>query len=184
MAGDLASYARAYPMAPLGGLFLLTVGAFILLGAVAPRARMPLLWSGLALGMTAIFLGGRFQRGLPDPNAIQIGSLAVAILLETIAFAIAMPRVRPRGERTVQATSLLIVGLHFFVMLPAFGPRIGILAALCTLNAVLAFRIPQYRAAWPVDGILKVALGLWLLSTSPSFDRESNPSPRSTVHST
>ncbi len=164
---NLVSYAQAYPLAPLGGLFLVTVGVFILLGAVIRGSRMLLLWTGLALGMVAIFLGGGFQAGLPPPNMIQVGSLVLAILLEAIAFATVMPRVRPRGEQALLATSLLVVGLHFLVMLPAFGPLIGLLALLCTLNAVAAFRMPDYRAAWPVDGLLKLAFGLWLLSTSP-----------------
>jgi hypothetical protein len=164
-------YAVQFPMAPLGGLFVATIGLFILLGAAAPQQRMSLTYIGFGAGTVALVLGGRLAAGLPRPTTIQVGSLVLAIVLEIIAFVVAMPRLRPRGERTVIIATLIIVGLHFIVMTPAFGPLIGVLGLLCAMNAVIAWRRPSYGipAAWFVDGVMKLAVGAILISTSPIF---------------
>ena len=166
---DILAYANHYPMAPLGGLFVGTVGVFIILGATLARYRMPLPWIGFACGIAALILGAPLQAGLPNPSLLQAGSLGLAITLEIIAFRFFMPRFRAAGPRTLITGSLGIVGLHFFIMLPTFGPLIGLLALLCTLNAAAAWKLDTYRSgqAWFVDGLLKIALGGWMLTTSP-----------------
>jgi hypothetical protein len=80
-----------------------------------------------------------------------------------------MPAVRPRGERATLGATLGIVGAHFVVMLPAFGPLIGALGFACILNAVGFWLLFAYRAgfAWFVDGCLKLVLGMVMIATSP-----------------
>jgi|GEM_PF-1785264 hypothetical protein len=164
-------YGVQFPMAPLGGLFVATVGVFILLGAVAPRQRMMLTYIGFGAGTLALILGGRLAVGLPRPTTIQVGSLALAIVLEIIAFVVAMPRLRPRGERAVMIATLAIVGIHFIVMTPAFGPLVGVLGILCAINAAVVWRRPSYQlsVAWTIDGLMKLGAGALLIATSPVF---------------
>ena len=113
--------------------------------------------------------GGILSRGLGSPSLLQVSFLALAILLEIAGFAYLMPAVRPRGERATLGATLGIVGAHFLVMLPAFGPLIGALGLACTLNAAVFWRFSAYRAAfaWFVDGCLKLLLGMAMIATSP-----------------
>ena len=150
-------YGVQFPMAPLGGLFVATVGVFILLGAVAPRQRMMLTYIGFGAGTLALILGGRLAVGLPRPTTIQVGSLALAIVLEIIAFVVAMPRLRPRGERAVMIATLAIVGCA--------------LGILCAINAAVVWRRPSYQlsVAWTIDGLMKLGAGALLIATSPVF---------------
>jgi hypothetical protein len=164
-------YSTLHPMAPLGGLFVGTIGVFLILGALLPAMRMKLTYVGFAAGTAALFLGGRLAVGLPAPSRLQVISLVLAIVMEIGMFIILMPRARRRGERAVLVTTLAIVGVHFLVMLPAFGPLIGVLGVLCLLNAAIAWRNPSYRIdlAWFLDGAMKLGLGIVLVMTSPLF---------------
>lgn len=166
-----ASYVHAFPFIPGGGLFFLPIGICIALGALIRPLRMTLVWIGLALGIAAIVLGGKYLQGLPPPSTRQIAFFAAAIIAETLAFRLIMPRVRPLGERPMLVASLAIVGAHFLVMIPTFGIPILILAVLCLANAGAAWRVPAYpiSAAWFVDGIFKIGIGLAMLLASPVF---------------
>ena len=165
----LAAYAHRFPMTPIGGLFVGAVGLFVIAGAVVPKRRMQLLWIGFGAAVLALMLGGRLAVGLPTPTAFQVGALVAAILLEIAGFRVMMPRLRAHGERAALVGSLAIVGLHFFIMLPAFGPLIGGLGLACSANAVAAWRNSAYRinSAWLADGLFKFALGLVMMLTSP-----------------
>jgi hypothetical protein len=158
-------------MAPLGGLFVSTIGLFVVLGSFSNRARMPLTYVGFGAATLALVLGGRLAVGLPHPAVEQVAALIFAIVLEIIAFVVLMPRARSRGDRAVIVTTLAIVGAHFIIMLPAFGPLIGVLGFLCLVNAAAAWRKLMYpsSAAWLVDGAMKLLLGAILLVTSPLF---------------
>jgi hypothetical protein len=153
-------YSRLYPMAPLGGLFVATIGLFLMLGTALPALRMKLTYVGFAAGTLALILGGRLAVGLPAASRLQIGSLVLAIVLEIIMFIFLMPLARRHGERSLLVVTLTIVSVHFLVMLPAFGTLIGILGVLCLLNAAIAWRNPSYRIdlAWFLDGTLKLGL--------------------------
>lgn len=166
----LSVYASRYPMTPIGGLLLVgAVGVFIIAGGMVPKQRMQLLWFGFGAAIAALVLGGRLAAGLPAPTAFQVGALIVAIVLEIIGFVLMMPRLRAHGERMALIGSLAIVGLHFLIMLPAFGPLIGVLGVLSTANAAAALRLPVYRinSAWLLDGMLKLAFGGVMMLTSP-----------------
>ncbi len=169
----LQHYVALYPMAPYGGLFVASVGLCVVIGALLPKYRMILVWAGFALGSLAITLAApALPHGKTPPSTFQIGSFILAIALEIAAFRYAMPIARRHSERAMLAATLGIVGLHFFVMLPAFGILIGILAALCTLNAAVLWRLPNYppNPAWLIDGCLKLTLGLLMLSTAATIN--------------
>ena len=166
---NAVAYAMRYPMAPLGGLFVGSVGVFVLLGAAMARYRIALLWLGFGAGIAGLVLGARLQAGLPNPSLLQAGALGLAIALESVALRMALPRLRAVSQRAAMAGCLGIVGLHFFIMLPTFGVLIALLALLCTLNAAAAWRLDRYPLglAWFADGIFKIAIGSVMLTTSP-----------------
>ena len=166
----LHSYVLHYPMTPYAGVFLATVGVCVIAGAVLPNYRVNLVWIGFALGaILFVAFGGILSRGLHPPSLLQVSFLALAIVLEIAGFRYLMPAVRPRGERAMVSVALGIVGAHFLVMLPAFGPLIGALGLACTLNAVGLWRLIAYRVgfAWFIDGCLKLLLGMAMIATSP-----------------
>ena len=166
----LRSYVLHYPMTPYAGVFIATVGVCVIAGAFMPKHRGHLVWTGFALGaMLFVAFGKILSTGLHAPTLLQVSFLALAIVLEIAGFRYLMPIMRSRGERAVVSATLGVVGAHFLVMLPAFGPLIGGLGLGCTLNAAGLWHIPAYRAgfAWFVDGSLKLAFGTAMIATSP-----------------
>jgi|SRR6516225_7433460 hypothetical protein len=166
----LRSYVMHYPMTPYAGVFIAAVGLCVIAGAVLPKHRGSLVWIGFALGgLLFVSFGKILSTGLHSPSFLQVSFLALAIVLEIAGFRYLMPIMHPRGERATLAAALGIVGAHFLVMLPAFGPLIGGLGLACTLNAAALSRISAYRAgfAWFVDGCLKLAVGTVMIATSP-----------------
>jgi hypothetical protein len=165
------TYSQIYPLAPLGGAFVAVMGVFVLAGSALPRLRMTLVYAGAGAAILALIFSGRLAVGLPPATELQVASLIVAIIVEFIAFAILMPRVRVYGQRAVLAATLAIVGAHFLIMLPALGSLIALVGILCVANAVAAWRRTDYRTdiAWLIDGLLKLGGGLLLVSTSPAF---------------
>ena len=86
----------------------------------------------------------RVNSPLPSPSTSSRSvSLALAIVLEIAGFRYLMPIMRSRGERALVSATLGIVGAHFLVMLPAFGPLIGGLGLGCMLNAAGLWRISR-----------------------------------------
>ena len=164
------SYVLHYPMTPYGGVFIAAVGVCVIAGAVLSNYRGHLVWIGFALGATLLVAFGQIlSAGLRTPSFLQVSFLALAIILEITGFRYLMPIMHPRGERATVSATLGIVGAHFLVMLPAFGPLIGGLGLGCTLNAAAIWRISAYRTgfAWFVDGCLKLAVGTAMIATSP-----------------
>ena len=164
------AYVLRYPMTPYAGVFIATVGVCVIAGAILRNYRDNLVWIGFALGTILLLaFGGILSLGLHSPSLLQVSFLALAILLEIAGFLYLMPVVRPRGERAMLSATLGIVGAHFLVMFPAFGPLIGALGLACTLNAVGFWRLSAYRAGfvWFVDGCLKLLLGMAMIATSP-----------------
>lgn len=160
---DLAAYATAWPLAVLGGLFVLAMGAAVILGSpFKPRLRMAFVWLGFVAGLGAIAYGVT-TLGIdpPRPTRFQALSLILAIIVELAGFTFLMPRLWRRGEREAVAGTLMIVGVHFVVMWPAFGPMMAVLGGVCAANGAIARRTNYpLRAAWLVDGILKLGFGV------------------------
>jgi hypothetical protein len=164
--------AHAYPMAPAGGLFLVVVGVALCLGAPLPRWRQAASFIGIAVATIAMTLSiARISAGLPAPTTFAIGALVFAVALEVALFPLVIRRLWPKGQSAVMQGSLALVGAHFLLMAPAFGPPIFVLGLLCMLNAAVAMMsraIPD-SLAWGSDGLLKMALGAVMLHGSPMF---------------
>jgi hypothetical protein len=168
---ELWDNAHAFPLAPSGGLFVLIVGVAILLGSLIGRARQILLYIGLgAAAVATAMFAVQLTAGLPPPSLFAISALVVAVVLEMLAFAWLMPRLRG-SERPTAYASLVIVGAHFLLMVPAFGPLIFILGLLCLLNAsigMISQAIPL-SSTWGVDGLIKITIGALMLRMSLAF---------------
>lgn len=165
------SYIQAFPLTPLGGAFVLPVGLCIFLGAVLPRLRLPLIGVGFALGLALIYaLAHRLSAGMPPVHRFAVSSLYLAIFVEVLAFAVLMPRLRPRGERAAALASLMIVGGHFLIMTPAFGPLILALGVVGLANAWWGWSSPARPLAqvWATDGLLKAAFAITMIATALS----------------
>ena len=152
-------------MVPIGGVFLMVMGAAVALGARFPRWRMRSIAAGAVLGALAAASSSPQFLAPPPPTSIQLWSLAAAIAFEAIAFLALMPGLHRAGERAVAAGTLAMVGAHFAIMIPAFGILILVLALLCMLNGALLWRVERYtpRAAWLVDGLFKFLIGSAML---------------------
>jgi hypothetical protein len=165
---SVASYAHHYPLAPCGGLFVVTVGFGVTLGALFPRfTNSSLAASGVVAVLEMWAFGASLTAPLGVPTPLQVWSLVVAVAFEIIAIAVVVGQLRKRGERTLKLGILLAVGTHFLLMAPAFGPLIVLLGFLAILNALLGLRSPDLsvRTLWLFDGGLKLAIGavLWLI---------------------
>jgi len=152
---------NAYPLLGAGGAFLVSVGAAIAIGGILQRRLWALLAAGVALGSTLAALVS-IAGHLGPPSRLQIASLIVAILFEIAGIVWVNSRLRSRGRRTLLLATLAVVGAHFFLMVPAFGFLIGLLAALSVMNAAVGLALaPQtsWQVFWVLDGVLKLTVG-------------------------
>jgi hypothetical protein len=155
------SLAEIFPMSLQGAVFLMTMGAAILIGAVWRSARGALVAVGLAAGLSSFFFTWPLAAPYAPPTPLMWVSLILAIVAQVAALVWAIPQFAPRGKRVVAVAIFTIVGLNFAVMTPAFGWPVLYLAALTTLNSLLAMRFGSYplTALWATDGALKVGFG-------------------------
>jgi uncharacterized protein DUF6609 len=128
-----------FPLIRSGGLFVLIVGASIMAGALARRLRWPLFLVGITVASVLIAATApRLVLPLGKPTVFQIETLIVAVLIEVGVIVYLDRWLRSVQDRQRTLVVLLIVGGHFIVMTPAFGPLIGILGALSIVNALAA----------------------------------------------
>jgi hypothetical protein len=159
-----------FPLIRSGGLFVLIVGVSIVAGGVIRRRAWVLLAVGLALAsVIEAATAQRLTAPLGRPTAFQIGSLIAAVVVEVIVIASADRWLRSANERQRTLWILIIVGTHFVLMAPAFGPLIALLGLLSILNAIAAFRATRIplSVAWFIDGALKAAIGGVMLWFAP-----------------
>lgn len=151
------------PLVGSGGVFLIIVGAAMLVGALRFPRRYLILGLGVAAGSIALaMLAIPLSAPHGPPSPLQLWSLAMAVLVEIVAIVVLMPRAARHGERAMTVTILAIVGAHFLIMFPAFGPLIVALGLASLANALVAGRARAYPlpALWAGDGALKAAAGV------------------------
>ena len=154
--------AHPFPLIRGGGLFLLLVGLSIMVGAVAPRRLWASFIAGVIIASAVVALTAiRLTAPLGKPAPFQLDSLMVAVFIEVIAIGWLGSRLRAAPERQRIFSILLVVGAHFIVMAPAFGP-LGVLLGLSSVvNAIAGLRAKAtpWVAFWAIDGALKAGIG-------------------------
>ena len=161
LVGDLTQ-AEAFPLIRGGGVFLIVVGIAIVLGAFFFRVRYPVFGVGAAIasGLTAAFAAS-LAAPYGAPSLIQLASLGVAVALEMILLVRVLNSSLAFDDRETMLAILTIVGAHFVLMSPAFGPLMIALAGASVLNVLLALVLRAYASplVWAVDGALKAGVG-------------------------
>jgi len=151
-----------FPLIRGGGLFLLLVGLSIMLGVVARRRLWASFIAGVIIATAVVALTAiRLTAPLGRPTAFQLEMLMVAVFVEMIAVGWLGSRLRAAAERQRILSILLVVGAHFLVMAPVFGPLIVLLGLLSVVNAVVGLRArtTPWVAFWLIDGLLKAGIG-------------------------
>lgn len=158
--------AHAFPLIRGGGLFICIVGAAMGLGALKFEWRNFFLAGGalIAAAATALFAAS-LAAPFGAPTILQIGSLVGAVVIEMAALAWAVRTFARKGQRSVTIAILIVVGLHFVLMAPAFGPLVALLGVLTAANAALGLMLPRYSlpTLWLADGALKFGFGAAML---------------------
>jgi len=156
------SQAEVFPLIRGGGLFLLVVGLSIVVGAFRFRARYTILAVGAAIAAAVTtFLAAPLAAPFGRPDLIQILSLAIAVAVEAALLVPVLRQARTHDERETTLAILTIVGGHFLLMAPAFGPLIVLLAFASVLNTLAGLLWQGYRVErlWALDGVLKTLVG-------------------------
>lgn len=157
-------------MTPSGGAFLACVGAALMAYALTPSTvRMMVVAPILAAAVPALIgvavLASR--RGLKRPRRVQFAVLYPTIMVEFVAIWLIAPRLH--DLRTIWIVILGIVGAHFLPMYFSHGVRIAALGLACMAVALAGWLAPALPLAAVIatDGALKLAFGLWMLSSLP-----------------
>ncbi len=155
-----------HPLIAGGGLFLFIVGIALVIGEKTPRYRGRWLTTGFILGGTLAALGAGIGGPYGSPTRLQVGSLILAIVVEMTAIPLVLKRFPGIQGKNRTLVILLIVALHFFIMMPAFGGIIVLLGLLCFCNVAWGYWHAGYHttAVSMTDGILKAAVGLVMVS--------------------
>ncbi len=157
-----------WPLLQGSGAFLIGVGAFVLLAALAPRLLVPLVFAGFGAGYGLMrWLGVAVP--LSRVPVAHLWWFGAAVAFEVIAIVAAVFTVA--DERRLLALVLLIVAVHFAIMGGSHGPLMLGFAAAGILNAVaaLALRAAPIRIFILVDGLLKLAFGAYVLGSAPAL---------------
>jgi hypothetical protein len=152
-----------------GGLFVLFVGLGIVAGAMLGENHLlaPLIVGAcLALIAQSIFRG-RLVQPLGTPTRVQIVALISAIVLEIILTGVIAYAFHFRQSRSFWMWILLVVGSHFLIIAIAQGRMLLLLGVLCIVNALIGLWVPNVPLLifWLIDGLLKIIVGGWMLST-------------------
>jgi hypothetical protein len=160
-----------YPIARSGGLFLLIIGVGLLAAVVLSGSALVnygVFFAAVAVAIASLF----FAKGLSfgPPTRLQLAALIFALTLEGALFAL-MGRLLPPGteEQVRWLWVSIIVGVHFVPMAISFGPLLLALGVGCIATAAVGLMMPSvpYEVFGVIDGMLKVAIGAWLLSVKP-----------------
>ena len=160
---------NAYPMMRGAGLFVLLVGLGITIGGIlGKKFVVPMLIVG---GVLAILSQIVRVNGLTNfggiPTQAQFYALYIGITFEAVLIGLVVYFIRDRNSRRFWLWILLVVGLHFIVLAYAQGPPLLLLGILSMVNAIVGLRMTNvsYLKFWVIDGVLKVAIGAWMLFT-------------------
>jgi len=156
-----------YPMMRGAGLFVLLVGLGITVGGLLGKKYVvPMLMAG---GVLAILSQLVQVKGLTNFGGIstraQLYVLYIGIIFEAVLIGLVIYFIRDRSSRKFWLWILLVVGIHFMVLAYAQGPPLLLLSILSIANAIVGLRMTKisYLKFWVIDGMLKIAIGAWML---------------------
>ena len=160
-----------FPMVRSGGLFVLLVGLGILAGAILGENHfIPPLIAGACLAAIAqgVFRS-RLVQPLGTPTRFQVMTLIGAIVLEMILVTLVAYVFHFHQSRSFWLWILLVVGIHFLIIAMAQGKLLVLLGVACIANAIVGLWLPQVPLVifWFIDGLMKMIVGSWMLSTRP-----------------
>lgn len=163
---------QLFPLMRGGGAFLALIGLGIIVGSLGSRKwRLVWLVIGAGLGVVAMAVGGITKvifAGLPYPAIWQWVVLGLAFAVEALLVNIVLRRHPDVTSRPFWMWILFIVGAHFLVLGPSHGPICALLAVLCMANALIGLRLStvDLRVFWAIDGVLKLAAGVAMVTVS------------------
>jgi hypothetical protein len=158
-----------YPMMRGAGLFVLLVGLGITVGGLLGKKYVvPMLIAG---GVLAIISQIVQVKGFTNfggiPTRAQLYALYIGLIFEAVLIGLVVYFISDRGSRRFWLWILLVVGIHFMVLAYAQGSPLLLLAVLSIANAIVGLRMTNisYLKFWVIDGMLKIAIGAWMLLT-------------------
>ena len=165
----LSQTLHPYPMMRGAGLFVLLVGLGITVGGLLGKKYVvPMLIAGGLLAILSQIIQVKDVNNFGGaPTRAQFYALYIGITLEAMLIGLVVYFIRDRGSRRFWLWILLVVGIHFMVLAYAQGPPLLLLAILSIVNAIVGLRMPNvsYLKFWVIDGVLKLAIGAWMLFT-------------------
>lgn len=149
------------------GLFVLLVGLGITIGGLLGKKYVvPMLIAGGVLAILSQIVRVKQLTGpVETPTPAQFYVLYCGIAFEAVLVGLVCYLIRDRSSRRFWLWILLVVGLHFMVLAYAQGPPLLWLGVLSIVNAVAGLRMTNisYLKFWVIDGVLKMAIGAWML---------------------
>jgi hypothetical protein len=161
--------AHPFPMIRAAGAFLMVSGVFFAFGWISPKLFGLFMSLAFGVGFMAAYTALQLAPDLGPVRWLDVIALGFAFFIEIVAL-VWMYRV-VKDERRADAWVLILVGLHFIPMAVLMGPSALILAAVTTLNGILALRFTA-ASILPfglIDSGVKIALGAWIFFAMPTF---------------
>jgi Ca2+/Na+ antiporter len=165
--------AHPFPMIRAGGLFVMLIGAGIVVGALLGAAHIvaPLLAGAVAALFSLSVFRRRLTAPLGQPTRRQRRILFLSITLEMLLCGLVAYVLRNAPARVFWLWILVAVGAHFLMLARAQGPLLLVLGLLCIVNAALGLwqaSIP-FLVCWFIDGALKIITGGWMFWRQPRW---------------
>ena len=162
--------AHPFPLIRSGGVFLCVVGLSIMVGALVPRWLWGSFVTGVLVASIVVMITTRdLAAPLGSPTGFQVGSLLLALAIEAFAVMWLSSRLRSAHLAYRALSMLIVVGAHFFLMAPAFGPLIVLLGLSTIGSAAMGLRAGpnSWLVCWFVDGALKAGVGGAMFWSAP-----------------
>jgi hypothetical protein len=167
--------AHPYPTIRVGGLWFIWIGLVMVLASLITVGQLfggPLFFTGFAVGVAGILLNRPLRRRLSygEPTKRQRTGMWIGIGMMTLLLLVLANGFGSLDPRTFWLLTLMIVGLHFFPFALLHGPRAVLLGVLCVLTAGagLFWTSLPFALFGVADGVLKILVGIWMVSTRPA----------------
>lgn len=164
------------------GLWFLIIGVVIIVASLfggEQKLNMPIFMIGFALGFYMSFINkkvvSKLSYGTSSKFQNNVANLSIGILFP-LMFIFAGSFYPSQNWRMIWLGTFLAVGLHFFPFYFVHGTSMVWIAILCTINGILGmlFLSVPFIIFAIVDGIIKIAFGVYLLFFSRPTNSNGN----------